>query len=74
MSRQKETRPSFAEPGQAAGNGLATGDSLLDCTTVFPVGQAAISDFLSAEIRQPYKQEVKRAADHALGQMRLDGV
>lgn len=44
---KKRTRPSFAEPGQAAGNGLATGDSQLNCTTVFPVGQAAISDFLS---------------------------
>lgn len=28
----------------------------------------------NAEIRQPYKQEVKRAADNALGQIRLDGV
>ncbi len=47
MSRQKEARPSVAAPGQAAGNGLATGISLNHFTSSPATGQFKISDLLS---------------------------
>lgn len=44
---EKETRPSVAAPGQAAGNGLATSISLNHFTSSPATGQFKISDLLS---------------------------
>lgn len=47
MRSKTKARPSFAEPGQAMGNGLATSISLNDCTLIPSAGQCKISDLLS---------------------------
>ncbi len=63
----ENARPSVAAQGQAAGNGLETGDSHRNCTTDCPAGQVAISDFLSCG------QENALSLRHLEKIMELDG-